>query len=143
MNSELQVDDKQKKKISAGSVKLQVAGNLILARNSDRAQAKVLAAQVCEAIRTHPFDLGNGVVLRKTCSLGFSAFPLLPGDPDKFSWEQAVELADQCLYEAKHGGRDGWVGCLLDDGGSDGAVNGIRRQMPGYGPAWIQTSHMS
>lgn len=36
MNTELQVDDKPKKKIASGSVKLQVAGDLILARNADR-----------------------------------------------------------------------------------------------------------
>ena len=37
MNTELQIDGKAKKKITSGSVKLQVAGDLILARNPDRA----------------------------------------------------------------------------------------------------------
>ena len=102
---------------------------LILARNADRAQANVLASSVCEAVRSHAFDLGNGVVLRKTCSLGFTAFPLLPGQPDRFGWEEAVELADQCLYVAKNSCRDGWVGCLVQDTAQtdvDGALPGVQ-----------------
>ena len=111
---------------------------LVLARSSDRSLARVLAAQICSAMRTHPFDLGNGEVLRKTCSLGFTAFPLLPSAPERFSWEQAIELADQCLYAAKHSGRDGWVrACLLDPGHAPGPEV---HDLPGYGPAHIVTS---
>jgi diguanylate cyclase (GGDEF)-like protein len=107
---------------------------LILARNSDRHQAKVLATQVCAAVRAHAFDLGNGEVLHKTCSLGFTAFPLLPAQPEKFDWEQAVELADQCLYAAKKSGRDAWVGCLLlgDTPPDSGLLQGEVRKIDGY-----------
>jgi diguanylate cyclase (GGDEF)-like protein len=111
---------------------------LVLARSSDRKLARVLAAQVCQAMRSHPFDLGNREVLRKTCSVGFTAFPLLPSAPERFSWEQAIELADQCLYAAKNSGRDGWVGaCLLEPGHAAGPDT---RELPGYGPAHIVTS---
>jgi diguanylate cyclase (GGDEF)-like protein len=111
---------------------------LVLARSSDRTLARVLAAQVCQAMRTHPFDLGNAEVLQKTCSVGFTAFPLLPSAPERFSWEEAIELADQCLYAAKHSGRDGWVGaCLLDP---DHAPGPEIHALPGYGPAHIVTS---
>jgi hypothetical protein len=89
-------------------------------------------------MRTHPFDLGNAEVLQKTCSVGFTAFPLLPSAPERFSWEEAIELADQCLYAAKHSGRDGWVGaCLLDP---DHAPGPEIHALPGYGPAHIVTS---
>ncbi len=88
---------------------------LILARNADRALAKVLASTVCDAVREHTFVLASGVELRMTCSVGFTAFPLVPGEPDNFGWEIAVDLADQCLYAAKKSGRDGWVGCLVQD----------------------------
>ncbi|MFD0739404.1 diguanylate cyclase [Lysobacter koreensis] len=114
---------------------------LILARNADRDQAQVLAAMVCDAVRAHPFDLGNGVVLRKTCSLGFSAFPLVPGQPERFGWEAAVELADQCLYAAKNSGRDGWVGCLVQDpvAAADGALPAMQ-ELAGDGQGRILSS---
>ncbi|MES3020285.1 MAG: diguanylate cyclase [Pseudomonadota bacterium] len=109
---------------------------LILARNTDREHATSLAGQICAAVRAHPFDLGDGIVLHKTCSLGYTAFPLLPGAPERFDWEQAVELADQCLYAAKNSGRDGWVGCLLQEGGA-GAAGAIVR--PGYGACSVRS----
>jgi diguanylate cyclase (GGDEF)-like protein len=110
---------------------------LILARNADRHQVQAMAALVCEAVRTHPFVLDDGTVLRRTCSLGFTAFPLLPGAPERFGWEQAVELADQCLYAAKSSGRDGWVGCLLQDDGNDVAVG---QDIVGFGRGRILDS---
>jgi diguanylate cyclase (GGDEF)-like protein len=109
---------------------------LIVARNTDRAHAHLLASHVCEAIRAHQFDLGNGVMLRKTCSVGFTAFPLLPGAPERFGWEQALELADQCLYAAKNSGRDGWVGCLPQPAPGEEAV----QTLPVFGPCIVHAS---
>jgi diguanylate cyclase (GGDEF)-like protein len=109
---------------------------LIVARNIDRERANILAGQICDAVRAHAFDLGHGVVLRKTCSLGYTAFPVVPGAPQRFDWEQALELADQCMYAAKATGRDGWVGCLVQE--SDGAAN--LHQVPGYGPCTVLSS---
>ncbi|HMB42386.1 MAG TPA: diguanylate cyclase, partial [Luteimonas sp.] len=106
---------------------------LVLARNADRDLVQVIAAQICESIRAHAFDIGGGVVLRKTCSIGFTAFPLLPAVPDRYDWEQAVALADRCLYAAKHSGRDGWVGCLLVDSDAALAPVAAKHQVQPYG----------
>ncbi|WP_167088741.1 ligand-binding sensor domain-containing diguanylate cyclase [Massilia frigida] len=109
---------------------------LIVARNTDRDHAHLLASQVCQAVRSHQFDLGNGVVLHKSCSVGFTAYPLLPGAPERFDWEQALELADQCLYAAKNSGRDGWVGCLPQQ-----ALGGEPMQtLPLFGPCIVLSS---
>ena len=89
---------------------------LIVARDTDRSAAVLMANKLLEAIRGHTFDVGHGVALRKTCSIGFAAFPVMEGFPDLHSWEDAVELADQCLYAAKNSGRDAWVGVLVSDG---------------------------
>jgi len=113
---------------------------IVLARNADRQQIHVMAAQLCDSIRNHPFDLGNGVVLHKTCSLGYTAFPLLRDDPERLGWEQSVELADQCLYAAKSSGRDGWVGCLPVQPGSADEGTGTVRDMPGFGPCIVRSS---
>jgi hypothetical protein len=64
-------------------------------------------------------DIGNGVVLEKTCSVGFAAFPVLEDDPEAYAWEDAVKMADQCLYAAKNSGRDAWVGVVLPAGSAD------------------------
>ncbi|MGH8076257.1 MAG: ligand-binding sensor domain-containing diguanylate cyclase, partial [Lysobacter sp.] len=117
---------------------------LILARNADRAQAHVLASTVCDAVRSHSFDLGNGVVLSMTCSIGFTAFPLVLGQPDRFGWEEAVDLADQCLYAVKKSGRNGWVGCLVKDSVqtyAEGALPGVQ-EMDARGQCVVQTSFL-
>ena len=88
---------------------------LVVARNTDRASAQVLAMKLWKAIRNLTFDIGHGQTLNKTCSVGFCAFPVVEGSPDRHSWEEAVELADQCLYVAKQSGRDSWVGVLVPE----------------------------
>ena len=65
---------------------------------------------VLELVRARPFDLGNGVEIHKTCSLGFCAYPMAPKHPEALTWQRVVEVADRCLYAAKLSGRDGWVG---------------------------------
>ena len=82
---------------------------LVVARRTDRASAMNIAQKIRETMEAHRFGLGGGKFLQRTCSVGFSAFPLLPGHPGTFHWEDAVEIADQCLYVAKRSGRNGWV----------------------------------
>ncbi|MFL6659120.1 MAG: diguanylate cyclase [Massilia sp.] len=86
---------------------------LIVARNADRSCADLLANNLRSAIRELSIDLGNGVVIKKTCSIGFAAYPVRETDPEAYTWEEAVKMADQCLYAAKHAGRDAWVGVAL------------------------------
>ncbi|MES3026152.1 MAG: diguanylate cyclase [Pseudomonadota bacterium] len=92
---------------------------LIVARNSDRACADLLADKLRTAVSELHFDLGNGVILQKTCSLGFAAFPVVEAEPEAHSWEDVVKMADQCLYAAKNSGRDNWVGVILPAGADD------------------------
>jgi diguanylate cyclase (GGDEF)-like protein len=92
---------------------------LIVARNADRSCADVLANNLRAAVRDLRVDLGNGVVLQRTCSVGFAAFPVIEADPEAHPWEEVVKMADQCLYAAKHAGRDAWVGVVLNGGMPD------------------------
>jgi predicted signal transduction protein with EAL and GGDEF domain len=70
------------------------------------------AAETLERIRvsieSHSFTENNQNI-PVTASLGFAAYPLLR-DHTILDWEQTLELADFCLYTAKHGGRNAWVG---------------------------------
>ncbi len=92
---------------------------LIVARNADRQRASVLADHLREAVRALRFDVGHGVVLEKTCSIGFAAFPVIESAPDAHPWEDVVKMADQCLYAAKNSGRDAWVGLVLSTAATD------------------------
>ena len=92
---------------------------LIVARNADRSQAHLLANNLRDAVRALRIEVGGGVILEKTCSIGFAAFPVLESAPEAYAWEDAVKMADQCLYAAKRSGRDGWVGVVLPAGAAD------------------------
>jgi diguanylate cyclase (GGDEF)-like protein len=83
---------------------------LLVARKSNRRDAPILAERLRAAIAAGPFDLGESRFLERTCSIGFAAFPLRSGMPERPSWEAVVELADQALYVAKSSGRNGWLG---------------------------------
>ena len=101
---------------------------LIVARLSDRAAAPALAERIRAMVAAHTFDLGQGETLQRTCSLGFAMYPLYPSAPDRFSWQDVVNLADQGLYAAKRGGRNAWVGVratqkVAPPGESNGAAD--------------------
>ncbi|MBL0211600.1 MAG: diguanylate cyclase [Holophagaceae bacterium] len=87
---------------------------LVVARRTDRAAALNIARKIRETMEAHRFNMGGGKFIQRTCSVGFSAFPLLPGHPGTFHWEDAVEIADQCLYAVKRSGRNGWVGLTCE-----------------------------
>jgi len=83
---------------------------LVIARRTNCESGPVIAEHIRHLMAQHEFDLGNGVFIRRTCSIGFASYPVLPTEPWRFSWEDVVSLADQCLYAAKHNGRNSWVG---------------------------------
>jgi len=83
---------------------------LLVAKRSDREKAYLIAEKLCQAVRGHEFVLPDGQRLRCTISVGYAAFPILDHQPEAFTWEDTLLVADQCLYAAKHAGRDGWVG---------------------------------
>jgi diguanylate cyclase (GGDEF)-like protein len=79
---------------------------LLLCRTTDRENASMLCARVLEAIRELPFDVGNGVEVHKTCSIGWAPFPWLREDVGLLSMDNVIELADKALYHAKREGRN-------------------------------------
>lgn len=83
---------------------------LIITRSTLREDAHILAERVRSRIVDDNFDLGDGVTLKKSCSIGFACFPFLPQVPRALGWHEVVEIADIALYAAKRAGRNGWVG---------------------------------
>lgn len=99
---------------------------LVLARRANRENGAVIARNILEAVRSRPFLLPDGQTIHCTCCIGYTAFPVLPGEPEAFRWEEAVEVADQCLYLAKNSGRDGWIGAYCDTlRGAEGLKPGL------------------
>ncbi|MDB5962391.1 MAG: hypothetical protein JWP59_3685, partial [Massilia sp.] len=82
---------------------------LVLARATRREDARVVAERIRRAVADREFILPDGERLHKTCSIGFACFPFVPSHPRLLSWSEVVELADQALYLAKHGGRNAWA----------------------------------
>ncbi|HEV8581567.1 MAG TPA: two-component regulator propeller domain-containing protein [Thermoanaerobaculia bacterium] len=90
---------------------------LVVARFVDRGDAPELAEKVRAGIAAHDFRLADGSVLRRTCSIGFAAYPFAAAQPRAIGWEMVVDAADHGLYAAKRSGRNGWVGVAIGDAG--------------------------
>lgn len=99
---------------------------LVVARNTSRRECTILVERIRSAMALHPFELDDGGRLHKSCSIGYACYPFIPEEPDFLDWERVVEIADQCLYAAKRGGRDSWVGIYPSD---DAPAEHIKRAM--------------
>lgn len=88
---------------------------LIVARFVDREKAPELAEKVRAAVEAHDFRLDDGILLKRTCSIGFASYPFSTRLPRARGWQEIVEIADLGLYAAKRNGRNGWVGMEAGD----------------------------
>jgi diguanylate cyclase (GGDEF)-like protein len=89
---------------------------LVVARGAARAEAPLMAERVRRAIADLAFELPEDLPIHRTCSIGFACFPFVRQRPRLLGWSQVLELADQCLYQAKNSGRNTWVGAnAVDD----------------------------
>jgi two-component system, cell cycle response regulator len=88
---------------------------LVVGRFIKREELHNLAERIRVNVTAHPFDLGGGVTIQKTCSLGVAAFPFTVQQFDALTWEQTINLADLALYSAKKNGRNAWVSFFEND----------------------------
>jgi diguanylate cyclase (GGDEF)-like protein len=68
-------------------------------------QAAVVADRLVTAMRQEPIDLGNGVHVTQTVSVGIASTELFTTAVDTGTF---LEAADRALYVAKRSGRDRW-----------------------------------
>ena len=85
---------------------------LMICRGTERSAGVLLSKRIAEEVCMEPFDLGGGIQLYKTCSVGWAPFPWIGGEEDPLTIENVIELADHALYLAKDGGRNQCVGLL-------------------------------
>jgi diguanylate cyclase (GGDEF)-like protein len=99
---------------------------LIIARYTSADEAEVLAERIRVRMAEKIFPLGNGYVVRVTCSIGYVCYPLLRTHPDAIPWDDVLNLADTAMYQAKEK-RNAWVGFL--GGPSDQSATAVRAAM--------------
>jgi diguanylate cyclase (GGDEF)-like protein len=83
---------------------------LLVARDLSGERLTELAERIRSQVGKHVFEIGDGRVVRTTCSVGFACYPFFREQLDALSWEQVISVADRALYVAKASGRNAWVG---------------------------------
>jgi diguanylate cyclase (GGDEF)-like protein len=85
---------------------------LIMSRSTDPSGTPAFCSRVLEIMSSNQFDLGHGILLRKTCSVGWAAYPWCRPAFEAICPEESIALADAALYLAKGMGRNQGVGIL-------------------------------
>jgi len=86
---------------------------LVLTKEQNVEGARQLCRRLLSAVSEQAFSLDHRLI-SSSISIGFCPFPILPGAPEAFTWEDAVHLADKALYQAKDSGRNCAVGILIN-----------------------------
>jgi len=82
---------------------------LVIAKQTRPMESEALAERIRTTIAGTSFTLGEGQIVKTTCSIGFAAYPLFKAQLDESSLDQIICLADGLMYEAKKK-RDAWAG---------------------------------
>ena len=85
---------------------------LIMSRSTDPAGTPAFCGRLLEVISAEAFDLGHGISVRKTCSVGWASYPWCRGAYEALCAEESIALADSALYQAKALGRNQGVGIV-------------------------------
>ena len=84
---------------------------LVISRYTNRSEAEILASRVLSAVCDAPFVLEDtGQAIRKTCSIGWAAFPWYQDDANAVHYEEVRTMADRALGEAKRTGKNRAIG---------------------------------
>lgn len=90
---------------------------LIVSRYTDRREAELLAQRVLSAVADTPFTMGpSGESMRRTCSMGWAAFPWFVDEPRAVSYEEVLTIADRALNRAKQAGKNRALGLSPAEG---------------------------
>ncbi len=88
---------------------------LIMSRSADPSGTPAFCSRILETMAMERFDLGQGVQVQQTCSVGWASYPWSRTSFDAVCAEEAIALADTALYRAKALGRNQGVGIVPSD----------------------------
>ena len=91
---------------------------LVMSRSTDPSGIPAFCSRILEVVASEPFDLGQGITVKKTCSVGWAAYPWSRGAFESMCAEESIALADAALYRAKALGRNQGVGIVATDAAS-------------------------
>jgi diguanylate cyclase (GGDEF)-like protein len=107
---------------------------LIMSRSADPSGTPAFCSRILEVVESEAFDLGQGITVRRTCSVGWAPYPWSRAAFEAICAEESIVLADAALYRAKALGRNQGVGIVATDaaGQSHGAItlSAIREGVP-------------
>jgi len=89
---------------------------LIMSRSADPAGTPAFCDRILDVMASEDFDLGHGLHVHKTCSVGWAPFPWCRRAYEAVCAEEVIELADTALYRAKAAGRNQGIGILSGEG---------------------------
>ena len=95
---------------------------LIMSRSTDPSGTPAFCSRVLEVMSSEPFDLGHGISVKKTCSVGWSAYPWCRASYESLCAEECIALADAALYRAKAFGRNQGVGIVPSQASSQSSA---------------------
>ncbi|MDH4107104.1 MAG: diguanylate cyclase [Gammaproteobacteria bacterium] len=84
---------------------------VVIAKQAHPGESEALAERIRQRVASAEFVLPDGQIVRTTCSIGFTAFPLFSGQARNGSLDDVINIADNLMYEAKRE-RNAWVGML-------------------------------
>jgi hypothetical protein len=86
-----------------------------MSRSTDPSGTPAFCSRVLEIISSQPFDLGHGILVSKTCSVGWAPYPWRRNSYEAICAEEVIALADDALYRAKALGRNQGIGILPNE----------------------------
>jgi diguanylate cyclase (GGDEF)-like protein len=92
---------------------------LIMSRSTDPSGTPAFCSRILEVIAAEPFNLGHGITVHKTCSVGWAAYPWSRGAYEALCAEESIALADAALYRAKALGRNQGVGIVATEAAAE------------------------
>jgi diguanylate cyclase (GGDEF)-like protein len=97
-----------KSSVRADDAVMRIGGEefMVVLKRTQPEFLEVFANKIRAKFQEMDFPVADGTMMKKTCSLGFTAFPVYSSQPELVDFEHTVMIADLGLFYAKSHGRN-------------------------------------